>query len=321
MKNIAKIISLSKAIYKKIILLSLIVLLMTVLQQAQPFFVKFIVDNIERQLREGRGDINTVAYLMVGLLLVNLLSQILSSISMRFGDYINSRLRRYLTEKFYIKVFTLPQKYFDSEISGKILNQLSRGIQAIQDFMGMLTNFVLPALFQSIFTVGILFYYNPLIGGLALAIFPAYIYISHYSTQKWGKEEVKKNQLEDISRGRISEVISNIRLVRGFMAQMSEWKLVSKTLARVNEIYDRQSTTYHLINFVRETSLELVLIVISLITFHQTFVGKLSLGEMVLILQLINLLRRPLFAMSFILERIQQAESGSKEYFQIMDLS
>ena len=185
----------------------------------------------------------------------------------------------------------------------------------------MFTNFVLPAIFQSIFTVGILFYYNFSIGLLAFLIFPAYIYMSHYSTKKWGVEEVKKNQLEDISRGRISEVISNIRLVRGFMAQVSEWRLVSKTLAKVNEIYDRQSIAYHVINFVREFSLELVLVAISLITFHQTFVGKLSLGEMVLILQLINLLRQPLFAMSFILERIQQAESGSKEYFQIMDLS
>ncbi len=321
MKNIGKIIALSKPLYRLTLGLALLVLVMSVLQQVQPFFVKFIVDDIQKQITDQTGNLRTVSYLMLGLLTVNLISTLLSSLSMRFGDYINSRLRRFLTEQFYSKVFTLPQKYFDSEISGKILNQLIRGIASIQDFMGMFTNFVLPAIFQSVFTVGILFYYNFPIGLLAFLIFPAYIYMSHYSTKKWGAEEVKKNQLEDISRGRISEVISNIRLVRGFMAQASEWRLVSKTLAKVNEIYDRQSVAYHVINFVREFSLELVLVAISLITFHQTFVGKLTLGEMVLILQLINLLRRPLFAMSFILERIQQAESGSKEYFQIMDLS
>jgi len=321
MKNIGKIIRLSKPLYRLTLALSLLVLLMSVLQQVQPFFVKFIVDDIQKQITDQTGNLKTVGLLMLGLLVVNLVSTALSSLSMRFGDYINSRLRRYLTEQFYSKVFTLPQKYFDSEISGKILNQLIRGIASIQDFMGMFTNFVLPAIFQSVFTVGILFYYNFPIGLLAFLIFPAYIYMSHYSTKKWGAEEVKKNRLEDISRGRIGEVIGNIRLVRGFMAQAAEWKLVSKTLAKVNEIYDRQSIAYHVINFVREFSLELVLVAISLITFHQTFVGKLSLGEMVLILQLINLLRRPLFAMSFILERIQQAESGSKEYFQIMDLS
>lgn len=310
----------SRPLFKKILLLSLLVLIMSILQQAQPFFIKFIVDNIQLQITSGQGNLSQVGLLMIGVLAVNLLASLLDSVSMRFGDYINSRLRRFLTEKFYSKVFTLPQKYFDSEISGKILNQLSRGIQSIQDLMGMLTNFVLPALFQSIFTIGILFYYNFSIGLLALLIFPAYILISNYSTKKWGKEEVKKNQLEDISRGRIGEVIGNIRLVRGFMTQGLEWKFVSKTLKKVNEIYDRQSTVYHVINFIREFSLELVLIIISLIVFQQTFKGAFTLGEMVLILQLMNLMRRPLFAMSFILERIQQAESGSKEYFLIMNL-
>jgi ATP-binding cassette subfamily B protein len=320
MQNIKKIMTLSRPLYRQTLGLSLLVLVASVLQQAQPFFFKSIVDHIQNQITHKTGDIKTVGGLMLGLLAINLLATFLNSINMRFGDYINSRLRRFLTEKFYSHVFTLPQRYFDSEISGKILNQLSRGIQAIQDFMGMLTNFVLPALFQSLFTIGILFYYQPLIGGLALAIFPAYIYISHYSTKKWGEKEIIKNRLEDVTRGRISEVIGNIRLVRGFMAQLFEWKLVAKTLIKINRIYDRQSTTYHLINFVRETSLELVLITIALITFYQTFRGQLTLGEMVLILQLVNQIRWPLFGMSFILERIQQAEAGSKEYFAVMAL-
>ena len=264
MKNISKIIKLSRPLYTKVILLSLLVLLMSALLQVQPFFIKMIVDNIEMQIKGGNGSLQTVSFLMGGLLVVNLLSQILNSLDMRFGDYINSRLRRFLTEKFYVKVFTLPQKYFDSEISGKVLNQLIRGITSIQDFMGMMTNFVLPAFFQSIFTIVILFYYSPPIGFLAFMIFPAYILISNYSTKRWGKEEVKKNRLEDISRGRISEVIANIRLVRGFMAQKNEWKLVSNALGEVNKIYDRQSTVYHIINFIREFCLEIVLLGISL---------------------------------------------------------
>lgn len=320
MKNIAKILKLSKPLFRKTALLAVLVLLMSVLQQVQPFFIKFIVDTIETQIKTGAGSMLLVSWLMAGLLLANLLSSVLDSINMRFGDYINSRLRKYLTEEFYRKVFTLPQKYFDSNISGKILNQLNRGIQSIQDFMGMMTNFVLPAMFQSIFTIGILFYYQPIIGLMALLIFPFYILVSSYSTKRWGAHEVEKNQLEDISRGRIGEVIGNIRLVRGFLTQHAEWKFVSKTLAKINAIYDKQSTTYHIINFCREFGLEIVLVIISLVVFRKTFLLQLSLGEMVLILQLLNQMRRPLFAMSFILERIQMAESGSKEYFEIMSL-
>lgn len=321
MKNISKIIRLSKPLYKKIFLLSFSVLIMSIVQQAQPFFIKFIVDDIELQITSGSGDSKRVLLLMLGMLVTNLIANLLNSVNMRFGDYINSRVRKFLTETFYNKVFTLPQRYFDSEVSGKILNQLSRGIDSIQQFMGMTTNFVLPAIFQSIFTVGILMYYSRPVGLIALFVFPAYILVSSYSTKRWGKEEVKKNKLEDISRGRIQEVVGNIRLVRGFMMQAREWKFVSKQMSKINIIYDKQSTTYHIINFFRESGVETVLLVISLIVFSNTFNGILTLGEMVLILQLLFQMRRPLFAMSFILERIQQAESGSKEFFEVMDLT
>ena len=123
MKNIRKIVSLSKPLYRLTLALALLVLVMSVLQQVQPFLIKFIVDNIQQQITEQKGDLTTVSWLMLGILGVNLVATVLNSISMRFGDYINSRLRRFLTEKFYTHVFTLPQKYFDSEISGKILNR------------------------------------------------------------------------------------------------------------------------------------------------------------------------------------------------------
>ena len=321
MKNISKIIRLSKPLYKKILLLSLLVLIMSLVQQVQPFFIKFIVDDIDLQITSGSGDSRRVMFLMLGMLVANLFANLLNSINMRFGDYINSRVRKFLIETFYNKVFTLPQRYFDTKVSGKILNQLGRGIDSIQQFMGMVTNFVLPAIFQSILTVGILMYYSLPVGLIALFVFPAYILVSSYSTKRWGKEEVKKNKLEDISRGRIQEVIGNIRLVRGFMMQAQEWKFVSKQMLKINKIYDKQSTTYHVINFFREAGVEAVLLVISLVVFSNTFNVILTLGEMVLILQLLFQIRRPLFAMSFILERIQHAESGSKEFFEVMDLT
>lgn len=320
MKNIRRIIQLSKPLYRLIIFLSALVLVMSVVQQMQPFLVKFVVDNIEKQITTGTGNLNQIGWLIFAMLALNLLAGLLDSLNMRLGDFVSSRLGKFLTEQFYQKVFTLPQKYFDTEVSGKIINQLNRGILSIQDFMGMMTNFVLPALYQSVFTIAILTYYSPAIGLIAFTIFPVYILISHYSTKLWGKSEIKKNRLEDDTRGRIQEVIGNIRLVRGFLAQKHEWHLVSDTLAKINHIYDHQSTVYHLINFSREFGLEVALILISLIVFRSTFKGTFTIGEMVLILQLLNQLRRPLFAMSFILERIQRAETGSKEYFDIMGL-
>jgi ATP-binding cassette subfamily B protein len=54
--------------------------------------------------------------------------------------------------------------------------------------------------------------------------------------------------------------------------------------------------------------------------FRSTFLGTLTLGEMVLIIQILNQLRWPLFGMSFILEQVQQAEADSKAFFEVIDL-
>lgn len=320
MKNIFKIIQISKPLHKLFSIASILILGSAVIGQISPIIIKFIVDEIEQQFTLGTGSL-TRLYWLVGLFLaVNVVRVLLESVTQRLGDFIASRLGKYLTEEFYRKIFTLPQKYFDSEISGKIVNQLTRGILTIQDFASASTNFILPALLQSFFTLFVLAYFNITISLLAFAIFPIYIGISHHSTRLWGKREVEKNQREDVARGRIQEVISNIRLVKIFNTQYPEWHFVSKKYGQINQIYDRQSTMYHILNFIRNFGLEIVIFVIMGITFAQTFAGQLSLGDMVLVLQLLNQLRRPLFAMSFILERIQRAEAGSREYFQIMDL-
>lgn len=320
MKHIGKILRLSRRLYRQLLGLSVLVLIASMLGQVQPFLVKSIVDDIEAQITSGGGSMERIIVLMAVMVGLNLAGSILNSVNMRFGDYIKSRMRKFLTDAYYGKVFSLPQQYFDGELSGKIINQLIRGISSIQDFLGMMTNFVLPAMFTSVLTIGILFYYNWLIGALALAIFPVYILISHYSTKRWGAREVEKNKLSDVAVGRVQEVIANMRLVRGFGTQRLEWNFISKTMRKYYAIYDKQSTEYHIINFFREFGLELVLMLISLIAFYDAFSQKISIGEMVLILQLLTMLRRPLFAMSFILERIQSAEAGSKEYFEVMDL-
>lgn len=320
MKNIFKIIAISKPLHGVFGVVSFLVLIQAILQQVTPITLKLIVDQITAQLQGGTGNAQQLTFLLVIIFVINFVSIVLNSVNQRIGDYLSSRLGKYLTEYFYRKIFTLPQRYFDSEISGKIVNQLTRGILSIQEFIGAASNFILPAFLQSIFTIGVLFYFQPLIGLLAAAIFPVYIVISHYSTQKWGEKQAKKNVIEDVARGRIQEVIGNIKLVKTFNTQRSEWQFISKKYAEHIGIYDQQSTWYHLLNFAREFGLEITLISIFIITFNGAFRGILTIGEMVLILQLLNQLRRPLFAMSFILERIQRAEADSKAFFDITAL-
>ena len=320
MNSILKIIKLSKPQHKWIILACVLITIQAVLQQATPVTLKFVVDELSKQISDGTGSYERLTFLFVVILAINIAVIIFGTLNQRLGDYIGSRLGRYLIEMYYRKIFTLPQRYFDSEISGKIVNQLNRGIISIRDFMGGATNFIMPAMLQTVFGIAVLFYFNVTIGLLVSVVFPVYIAISSYSTRKWGKIQEQKNVHEDASRGRIQEVISNIKLVKTYNTQGREWDYVSDKYQTINKLYDKQSTQYHILNFIREFGLEIAVVVILFIIFRKTFLGELSLGEMVLIIQILNQLRRPLFAMSYILEQIQRAQADSKAFLSVLDL-
>lgn len=320
MKNILNIIKISKPLHHLVAVLAILIVITSSLQLVSPILSKSIVDEIVSKVQGKGGSLDRLVMLITIVFVINMIGVLLTAVTERLGDHFAGRLRKFLTEKFYAKVLTLPQSYYDSEISGKILNQLSRGILTIQNFMNTASNFILPTFLQSIFIIGILAYYNWAIALFTFALFPIYLTLSYYSTKQWGKEEVKKNQIEDMSRGRIQEVISNIKLVKSFNNEKNEYNLISKNLHESNVIYAGQSQTFHIFDFLRNASLQIILTIVSIIVFYNAFRGQMTIGEMVLILQLVNQARMPLFAMSFILTQVQNAESGSKEFFEILAL-
>jgi len=320
MKNIFRIIKISKPLHPLIGLISFLIIVYTILGLISPIISKLIVDEIVKNIQHKNPNINYLAELIFFAFAASIISIILSSISDRLGDYLAGRLRKFLTEKFYYKVLGLPQSYFDTAISGKLVNQLNRGIQIIQDFANTATNFILPSILQTVFTIAILAYYNIPIAIFTFLLFPIYIGLSYFSIKQWGKYEEEKNKIDDVNRGRIQEVILNIPLVRSFNNQFNEFKLAVNNLTEINKLYDKQSNTYHLIDFLRNFSLNIILLLVNVVVFYGAFKQSLTLGEMVLILALMAQIRGPLFAMSFILSRIQAAESGSKEFFEVLEV-
>lgn len=320
MKNILKIIAVSKPLYKTLVIIAALIVMSAALELASPLVSKLIVDNIVSQVSSGSGNFSSLTNLIILTFALNFLGIVVSGLSDRMGDHFAGSQRKFLTEKFYNKILSLPQSYFDSEISGKIVNQLSRGISTIQGFTNASTNFILPSFLQSLFIVIVLSRYNVTIAFCVFILFPIYLILSYYSSLQWGKYEVQKNKIEDTLRGRIQEIIANIRIVKGFLTEKSEFIFAGDRLSEINKIFAKQSTTYHLIDFGRNLSLILILLGINILVFYKTFHGEMSLGVMVLIIQLVMQARRPLFAMSFILTQLQNAESGSKEFFEILEL-
>ena len=328
MKNIGKIIRLAKPLHGLLILISVIITFGALIELLTPWLLKIIIDTLSAAASSKNttdfsftsGPFVKIIWLVLAMLMANIGSQALSNISSRLGDHFAGKLRKYLTEKFFEHSLTLSQTYFDSELTGKIMSQLNRGVQVISDFFNVATNFIVPSFLQAIFTIVVLAYYSPLIAFFIFLLFPIYIYLSARSTKAWAKYQQGRNTYEDIVRGRLSETILNIRLVRGFNNQLGEIKTVKSAFVKINEFFAKQSYTFHIYDFTRNAALYVILTGVFITLFYQSFTNSVTFGEVILIIQFINQIRRPLFAMSFVLGRIQEAETGSKEYLAILEL-
>src|SRR5215469_16630802 len=179
MKNIFNIVKISKPLHKIAYILALLIVLTAVLQLISPVLSKFIVDQIVAQVQHKGGNMQTLIEFVLLAFATNIAALVISTISDRIGDHFAGELKRYLTEKFYDKVLTLPQEYFDSEVSGKIVNQLNRGITTINSFLNSATNFIVPTFLQSVFTIAVLAYYNVPIAIFTFLLFPVYLLLSY----------------------------------------------------------------------------------------------------------------------------------------------
>src|SRR6187455_2409038 len=120
MKNIFKILALAKPLHKLMALIALCVIVGTCLEIVSPLLSGQILDEVVRQSGSQVKQYDNLIRLLGISLTATIGFLILRSLGQRLGDVLAGRMRQYLTETFYHKVMTLPQSYFDSEISGKI---------------------------------------------------------------------------------------------------------------------------------------------------------------------------------------------------------
>lgn len=319
MKNIIKIFRFTESFNGWYTLMSVFIITSSLLNFVTPFMLKQVVDVITAQVSGSGGSI-TLIYWALGILLVSdIAGTVLTAYSMWIGDMLAVKLQTFLSSKFYKHVLSLDVAYFDNIAVGNLTNKLYRGIASITSFIQNATNNFLPFFLTAFITIGILALYSPVVAVLLAMLFPLYTIITHRSSMAWGKHEGKKNEIADASQGRVLESLSGIRVVKAFVGEVYEFLAFTKARASIEDITKLQSREWHMYDFYRRILLNIVLFCIVSYILYQTFHGVYTLGEMTLMLQLVNQARFPLFAMSFIIGQIQQADAGSKDFFEVLE--
>jgi len=319
MNSVFKIISFTKHLKKWYIWVGVLVVVISLLSLVGPFLSKLIVDIIVKQISGGKVEFSLFTWLLIAVIVTDVAITILTTISQTLGDILTVKLQTFLSKEFYRHVLDLHMGFYDNQITGNIINKMYRGITSITEFIKNMFNNFLPFFLTALVTIILLAFYSPVIAILLAVLFPIYILISHGSTKQWEKYEGKKNFLNDMSQGRVFESISGIRVVKSFASQFEELASFMGTRKEIEGLSVKQSREWHIYDFFRRFCLNIILFAIYAYIVYWTFYKRFTLGEMTLLLQLVNQARFPLFAMSFILGQIQQASAGSFDFFKVLD--
>src|SRR5690625_2582275 len=122
-----------------------------------------------------------------------------------------SRLRQILSTRYYAKLLSLPQGYYDNQVTGTIIARLDRSIMFITQFLQSFANNFFTMIIQVIALLAITaFYYWPLAILLAV-LFSIYMWLTALTSRLWLKVEKSRNELIDIDDGRFAEVVGQMK--------------------------------------------------------------------------------------------------------------
>lgn len=319
MKSIWRIIRFTGELWPYYVAVSVFTILLAGMSQLVPLFTKGAIDQITKLLSGGHADVKLVTLFAVLIFLTDVGQTLFSNFGGYLGDILSAKIDQTMSKRYYAHLLELPQKYFDTELSGKIINRMNRGINQISNFMQTISNNFLQFIFSTVFSLVIVAYYSWQVAAMLFIIYPIFIWLTSRTSTKWQKYQHEINEQMDIATGRFGEVIGQIKVVKSYRQQERELKIFGRHYHKVVTTTRPQSKFWHRQDVIRRLILNVIFFAIFIFIFVETAHGVYSIGTMVLLIQYCMLIRIPIFSISFIVDQTQRAVANTKDYFEVMD--
>ncbi len=315
MKELFRVFGYTKGLRGLLTIVTLASIVGALLSLAVPFAIKIATDTIVGIImKQSTVAPLGVVWFAVILFVITAIDGVIDDAAGYIGDILAIRMREQLSNGYYKHLLSLPQRYFDDEITGKIINRLNRAISDITNFVNFFANNLLQMLITIVISLGVMIWYSWPLAVLIVILIPLYLYITSKTSVKWQAYEKEKNTHYDIASGRFAEVIGQVRLVKSFNTQSSERSSFADRFSQMIGITRKQSSYWHKMNALRSIIMAVIYGVIYSLLFYQTATKRLTIGEMVLLSTLVQQVSFPLQRMSFFIDMYQRAVANSRDY-------
>ena len=319
MQSLWRIISSTRALWRLYAGVALFSVLVALTSQVQPLLTKHIVDEVTKLTTDQTANLRVVVWCVLGIFAADLGQTLFSNIGGVIGDQVQARLRKLLSERYFAHLMSLPQRYFDTELSGKVLNRLNRSIDQISVFFQAFSNNFLQFIFTTVMSLAVIYYYSWPVGLMLTALYPIFVWLTTRSSGKWQAYQKTINETIDAATGRFAEAIGQIRVVKSFGREGHELNIFKKRYQKMVTTTWPQSLHWHKNDALRRLVLNVIFLAVYAFICVQAVQGVYSVGTMVLLIQYAALIRIPVFSISYIVDMGQRAVANSRDYFAAMD--
>lgn len=317
MKQIARIFKFAGHLWPYYLGVSLGSVVLALLNQMQPIFTKMAIDRLPGVVG-GQSELTPVLLIVFALFLSDVGATIVSNIAGYHGDILAAKLRYFLSTKYYEHLLTLSQRYYSTELTGKIISRLNRSIYGLTNFVNMFANNFLQFILTTVFTLIVVARYSWVVAVLFASLYPIFLWLTSRTSKKWQKYQEEINENFDIGSGRFAEVIGQIKVAKSYTAEKSEANFFSRMIRKTVKTTYPQSRLWHKEDIYRRLVLNLIFGVVYVYIFWEAVNGNFTVGETVLLIQYGALIRLPIFSMSWLVDNTQRAIADSKDFFEAM---
>ena len=158
---------------------------------AVPFVISHATTLMVQVVEGGSVGLEQVLVLAALLFIFDIANTLIRNLGGYWGDMMAARLREQLSTVYYQHLLTLPQSYYDNELTGTIINRLNRAITELGNFLNMFANNFFQMILTVVITVGIVFAFSWQLAILVIIMYPIFMGLTALTSKKWQKLQEK----------------------------------------------------------------------------------------------------------------------------------
>ena len=311
-----RIFSYAKPYWRTLATLAVLIAIMAGLQQVSPFVSKQITDLL---IDEGLAGFNSILLLLLLVLVTKFIQTGLNRLTWFMTNIFVVKFEIHLKKIGFDHLMGLSLSYYNEQATGKVMSKLDRGVNRIINIVNNSGMHFLPSVTSALISFIIAVNYEWRLAFLIILGFVPYIAINRWRFKKNNELERQEYKLYDNQYSHFWEVLNSMSLIKAFRAEGYERQRLQTFFKKYMAIrQEMEANTNKAV--AGDFFLELMLWGMYAYIVWLTWQGQLTVGTLVMLVSLIQLMREPLWQLNWIFWEIKRAQVGAKDFFKIMDV-